>query len=362
MSTPQRLVEMLHNKGALPPEWRDAVASVDRGLFIPEVFGNVDKSTDPQRWRRIVYGDLPIVTQVNDGTQDWEGNALPTSSSSKPSIMLEMLDLLKVDANRSVLEIGTGTGYNAAWLCHRLGDERVTTVEYDEAVARQAIKNLAAAGFTPHVVIGDGLNGCRDQAPYSGGILAACTVREIPYAWVEQAEPGAKIVAPWGNSFFSGSFATLDVAKGTAQGAFSGNPAFMFARQHRDVHHAIEDVHHGEKGRTDSSDADPRELVQDDALFFASLHLPHASLVWCNADDGSDEATLWLLANDKRSWATIEYAPGQPAYGTEQFGPRNLWAHRRWKALGRPERSRFGLTVGAQGQQVWLDEPRNTIR
>ncbi|MCI0385483.1 hypothetical protein [Streptomyces sp. CNQ085] len=58
--------------------------------------------------------------------------------------------------------------------------------------------------------------------------------------------------------------------------------------------------------------------------------------------------------------------PGQETYEVEQCGPRSLWsevreAFHRWYALGRPQRSRFGLAVDGRGQRVWLDDTRNTV-
>jgi protein-L-isoaspartate(D-aspartate) O-methyltransferase len=150
-----------------------------------------------------------------------------------PSIMMEMLGLLDVRDGNRVLEVGTGTGYNAAWLCHRLGDECVTTIEVDSAVFEQALRNLKDAGYRPQVLCVDGEQGWPDGAPFDR-VIATCTVREIPYAWVEQMRPGGKIVAPWGSSYFSHSFATLDVTEdGRATGTFSGTPAFMWLRGQR---------------------------------------------------------------------------------------------------------------------------------
>ncbi|MBK3582562.1 MULTISPECIES: hypothetical protein [Streptomyces] len=68
------------------------------------------------------------------------------------------------------------------------------------------------------------------------------------------------------------------------------------------------------------------------------------------------------FADDGTSWATVEYEPNTERYEVEQYGPRALWeeirnAFPRWHDLGKPERSRFGLAVDANGQRVWLDSP-----
>ncbi|MFC9930294.1 methyltransferase domain-containing protein [Streptomyces sp. NPDC127190] len=364
MTSQQRLVEILTNKGTLPEDWRKAVAAVDRGLFLPEVFEGVSKATDPVRWARRAYGDVPVVTQTDDGEQDGPGT--PTSSSSMPSIMLEMLSLLDVRDGHRVGEVGAGTGLNAAWLAHRLGVENVVTIEYDPVVAEQARANLKAAGLPVTVITGDGMAGFPEHAPLDR-VICTCTVREVPYAWVEQA-PGGRIVTPWGGSFHSYSFVTLDVGgDGVASGRFSGYPAFMWARGHRGRTAAIADVYHDEQGEKSATRLDPRHIDGDaDALFAVGTRVRDAFPRLHHADDGSDEATFWILADDRTSWATVEYVPGHETYEVEQYGPRRLWdevetAYRWWEEQGRPPRDHFGLTVTPDGQQVWLDQPDHVV-
>ncbi|MER6519046.1 methyltransferase domain-containing protein [Streptomyces sp. NPDC001553] len=369
MTTRQRLLRILLERGALPPEWHDAVASVDRALFIPEVIVGGDFAEDPEEWLRIVYADGPVVTQVNDG-KPTAGDAfrLPTSSSSMPSIMLEMLALLDVREGHRVLEIGTGTGYHAAWLSHRLGEANVTSVELDETVLTQANRNLKRAGFRPTTILGNGRDGHRRGAPYDR-IISTCTMRDVPRAWLEQC-PDGRIVTPWGSSFFSGSFATLDVVDGKARGAFSGSPAFMWDRTHRGGAGRVSVLYHGEEGEKGTTDIAPQNVVQDDPAFFIGLGVTDAWFRWCDADDDSGEATLWFFADDGRSWATVEYVPDARTYEVEQYGPRALWdevreAFLRWHDLGKPERSRFGLSVDVDGdgdgRRVWLDDPAGAV-
>ncbi|MFI1101761.1 methyltransferase domain-containing protein [Streptomyces melanogenes] len=365
MASQQELVECLASKGVLPVEWRDTVASVDRALFIPDVFEGGDFKADPDTWSRIVYSDAPVVTQVNDGEQTPDGAfRLSTSSSSMPSVMLEMLALLDVHDGHSVLEVGTGTGYNAAWLAHRLGDHKVFSVELDPAVVAVARENLRHAGLRPTVVVGNGHEGCPGGAPYSR-IICTCTMREIPRAWLAQC-PNGRIVTPWGSSFFSGSYATLDVVEGEARGSFSGYPGFMWDRTRRAGAGRVVDLYHGEEGRKGATDIEPQNVIQDDPAFFTSLSVTDAWYRWCEADDDSGEATLWFFADDRKSWATVEFVPGAETYEVEQYGPRALWDEVRnaflgWHDLGKPERSRFGLSVDRDGQRVWLDDPCHVI-
>ncbi|MFJ5834549.1 hypothetical protein [Streptomyces sp. NPDC093089] len=88
-----------------------------------------------------------------------------------------------------VLEIGTGTGWNAALLSHRVGAEHVVSIEYDPVVATGAAERLAAAGWGSRLV-GEGRKeyGGGGEAPYSR-VIATCSVGEVPRAWIEQAAP-----------------------------------------------------------------------------------------------------------------------------------------------------------------------------
>ncbi|MEU9420197.1 methyltransferase domain-containing protein [Streptomyces sp. NPDC048272] len=371
MASPDELARILTAKNALPDEWARAVREVPRGLFVPdliEVAGEqVSRSTDPAAWAAAVYDDVPITTQVNDGDPVEVGAyRLPTSSSSMPTVMLEMLALLDVRPGQRVLEAGTGTGYNAAWLSHRLGADRVTSVDIDASLVAQAAKNLAAVGFTPHLAVRDAGLGLPARAPYDR-LIVTYTVPDIPYAWVEQT-PGGRIVAPWGGSFFSHSYAVLDVADGRAAGRFTGWPAFMRTRIGRPHRGYLADFYHRQDtGTPGSTRLSPRAFTSDaDALFYVGLALPDAWYLLAEADDDSGEATLWILADDRSSWAAVEYAPGTASYEVDQFGPRRLWdevenAHQWWTRLGSPTRDRAGITVDHTGQQLWVDDPANTI-
>jgi protein-L-isoaspartate O-methyltransferase len=374
VSDPARLLEILTAEGAVPADWAGAVAAVRRELFLPDTIeagGTViSRSIDPEAWYSAVYDDLPLITQLNDGQDTQEATEgayqLPTSSSSMPSVMLEMVDLLDVRGGHRALELGTATGYNAAWLAHRLGSDRVTSVDIDPELVEQAAKNLRSAGFTPEVVRGLGERGRPTGAPFDR-VMATYTVPEIPYAWVEQA-PAGRIVAPWGGSFFSHSFAVLDVADGEAHGRFTGYPAFMRTRHGRPHRGYLSDfLHHQDEAAESRTDLSPLAVDSDpDALFFIGLDLPDAWYLRVDADDDGGAATLWILADDRRSWAAADYVPGADVHLVTQYGPRALWddverAYRQWEKRGRPERDRAGLSVTRGGQRVWLDTRENVV-
>ena len=155
-----------------------ALYAVPRHLFLPEL--------RPEA----VYRDDAIVTKRDETGQ-------PISSSSQPAIMAIMLDQLDLAPGHRVLEIGAGTGYNAALISHIVGPSgQVTSVDIDPELVRTAREHLARAGFGEVTVAGaDGAGGDPEHAPYDR-IIATVGVSDLAPAWLAQAVPQARIVVP----------------------------------------------------------------------------------------------------------------------------------------------------------------------
>ncbi|OYP20327.1 protein-L-isoaspartate(D-aspartate) O-methyltransferase [Streptomyces sp. FBKL.4005] len=367
-------------KGVLSSDWLPAYKRAPRHLFVPDVIwpgtaggnrqGNrIVRSEDSSGWWKAVYTDAPITTQWDDGAYTGPGKGkIPSSSSSMPTMVFTMLDALNVHDGHTVLEIGTGTGWNAALLSHRVGPENVVTVEVDEAVSADARKRLQDAGFVPLAVVGDGAKGYATAAPYDR-VIATCSIGRVPHAWVEQAKPGGVIVAPWGPTYGGEALARLTVrSDGTASGKFLGSSAFMRLRDQR-----TERVHVREylKGRpwpadgTKSTSALSPDAVGDWRVMFAIGVQVADAYPWMESyPDGS--YTLWLRDTAVTSWATIDFEKDRTEFEVVQSGPRKLWdevekAYGWWDGQGRPGFDRFGLTVSAEGETVWLDEPGNPV-
>ncbi len=136
-----------------------------------------------------VYRDTFIVTKRLDGEA--------VSSSFQPGIMATMLQQLAVLPGHRVLEIGAGTGYNAALLAHLAGERgEVVTLDVDEDLAESARGHLAAAGFARvRVIRADGGLGFAEGAPWDRIILTVGAWDVTP-AWREQLAPGGRLVLP----------------------------------------------------------------------------------------------------------------------------------------------------------------------
>ena len=155
-----------------------ALRAVPRHLFLP---GLPPEAT---------YADDAIVTKRDQG-----GQAI--SSSSQPAIMAIMLDQLDLAAGHRVLEIGAGTGYNAALISHIVGPSgEVTSIDIDPELVGTAREHLASAGFGEVTVASaDGAVGYPQHAPYDR-IIATVGVSDLAGPWLEQAAPAARIVVP----------------------------------------------------------------------------------------------------------------------------------------------------------------------
>ncbi|MBE8469725.1 methyltransferase domain-containing protein [Streptomyces justiciae] len=284
------------------PVWREAFAAVPRHLFVPYYYVGVmggyerrwGESPDArarERWVRGAYADAPLATRLRDGEL--------VSSSSQPSLMAMMLTALEVEDGDRVLEIGAGTGYNAALLAHRLGDDDlVTTVDLEPDITEAARQHLAAAGHHPVVVTGDGARGVPERAPFDR-IIATCALTSIPPAWLAQCNPGARILAP----LATGLVALTVRDPGYAEGRFLHTPAYFVPLR-------------GE-GRPEPEPASlggvPRR-AREDELFRFLLDLSRGSLT-----------------------------------------PQE--AYQLWEREGRPPRRRYGLTVSGGDEWAWLDDP-----
>ncbi|APS20325.1 methyltransferase [Streptomyces sp. Tue 6075] len=356
-STYPDLVRDLADRGLLNGRWLQVFEAVPRSRFVPAaVWRQFPDRCEPvmgtEAWLALVNSDEPVVTQLDDGAEGGPGVA--TSSNSMPSMVARMLGLLDIEDGQRVLEIGTGTGYVAALLCERLGDDLVHSVELDPVVARQAAEALAQSGYRPQLRVGDG------EQPWPGlglvdRLIATCALRYVPYALLRQVRPGGIVVAPLAREFWSGAMVRLRVQDdGTAVGPFCGGATYMPMRSHR-----VPDLHGVQgKGRARAAGLDPAELLDLGFALFAGARLPGVRLIHQDTEEG---VQVWVT-RENGSAATA--ATGDEVW---QYGPGFLWEEieQTWweyETAGRPDAGQFGLTVTDRRQQVWLRDPSEIIR
>ncbi|WP_181785460.1 methyltransferase domain-containing protein [Streptomyces phytophilus] len=328
--------------------WRLAFAEVPRHLFVPTFWKQNDKRT----WEPInagapgyleeIYSDQALTTQLDGGE--------PTSSTSQPSVMLTMLNTLDIHDGQRVLEIGTGTGYNAALLCHRLGDRHLATIDVDPELTGLAEARLNQSGYRPAVYTGDGAAGVPQRASFDR-IIATCRLSSVPRAWLEQAADGAVIVVPigWG-------LARLTVHGQHAEGSFQAGGVQFMPRRPAPAAAGTADPMFGELSTATPSNTElPVANVLDRLGFPLSLALGgYSSCTWTSDATGELEAIgIWTPDGS--------VARAESDGTVRQAGPRQLWrtAEEVHALFGDapPNRDDFGLTVTADSQCVWFKTP-----
>jgi protein-L-isoaspartate(D-aspartate) O-methyltransferase len=363
----QRLTESLARAGEFQKDWqRSAFERVARHAFAPDTvwvwdeassaWGSVARAEEPGRWAELVYAAGSLVTQVDDGrTPPGKPGREPTSSISSPGAVLNMLAALDPQLGDRVLEVGTGSGYNAALLCERVGDRFVTTVEIDPALLRTATSRLREAGYRPHVVLGDGEEGWPSSAPFDR-LISTASVRHVPAAWLEQVRPGGVIVTPWFPNAHGRGLIWLRMGEdGTARGRVVGGETFMPVRGQRPAPLDVAEVWAATHERAervvivpDLGDVDPH------GEFALSVRLPGVGCYRQGQGQGQDPHGGWFfVSEDGASWAQLTGGAG--AY---RHGPRDLLAEVAdavawWRDHGRPRLHDFGVTVTKEGQEVW---------
>lgn len=303
--------------------WDVLFSEIPRAAFIPDIIWvdddssdalvAVSKLTDPDAWQDAMSANAPVITQVDFGEQHCgRSGSVPSSSGSQPSIVAEMLAALDVQPGQSVLEIGTGTGWNAALLSHLVGEHgRVVTIEVDQQLAADARHTLTTAGFHPLVITGDGLEGYPPGAPYDRVISTAAIREVVPPAWLDQLRPGGRLVTPWGTDWSNGVMLTLDQAHpGMAGGRFSGDLAFMRIRSQRRALHgwrpAAEQIDHAQISTTQCRGSDlDRMLNPARGTFGIGARLASCCLVVSWDSRGELHHTLELDDGATKSWAQL---------------------------------------------------------
>jgi len=169
-----RMIEVdLKGRDISDPEVLKAMATVQRHLFVPE------------RFRKLAYDDRPLPIGEDQ-------------TISQPYIVALMTQSLKLKPEDKVLEIGTGSGYQAAILSVLVTE--VFTIEIKEKLAKIASDRLKKLGYSNvHVKQGDGYLGWPDQAPFDVIIVTAAD-NEVPLPLIQQLKEGGRLIMPVGST------------------------------------------------------------------------------------------------------------------------------------------------------------------
>lgn len=362
------LADRLAAAGTLRTEaWREAVAGVPRHELVPRFYEQDGIGTwrevdgaDPahrEEWLAAVYSDRPLVVAL-DGAGD--GGRTILSSSTKPGLMVRMLEALDIRDGHRVLEVGTGTGYNAALLAHRLGDANVHSVDIDETLVTLARQRLAGLGLRPTLSVGDGRLDLPEHAPYDR-IVVTCSVPAVSWDWALQTVVGGRVLVDVKTGQQAGNLVLLHRHPDRLEGRFLPSWAGF-----RSIRSAEPPVGRQERAAGDvvttTTTLDPQPWANLVVWFMAQFGQPADLTVGFVLDDDGRTPVATLLTSPDGSWCEVGHRADGGAHRVTQAGTHRLWdavehADALWQAEGRPGWDRFGLTATPERQHVWLDRP-----
>ncbi|UMP04796.1 methyltransferase domain-containing protein [Amycolatopsis sp. EV170708-02-1] len=360
----RRLADELAAEGVLrAPEWRAAIEAVPRHAFVPRFHTQQpdgkwsETGADSPDWLDQVYRNQPLITALASTPR---GSQVTVSSSTKPGLMIRMLEALRIDGTHRVLEIGTGTGYNAGLLTHRLGDDQVCSVDIAAEQVAAARARLHELDLRPTLAVGHGGAGLPGEAPFDR-IIATCSVSAVPSSWVEQVRDGGLVLVDLKRTVHAGNLVLLTRHGDRLEGRFLPRWAgFMAMRE--------------SGGAPPDQSVDITVEVGDRSTTGLPPHPWDSLIPWLLAQSSLPSgltfgyrgtgAHRWaVFTANEGSWCAVAVNSSGGRREVRQHGEVRIWdefekAHDQWRHLAEPGWGRFGLTVTADGgHRIWLDDP-----
>lgn len=335
---------------------RKAFTEVPRHVFVPEFHrrsGNggwdlddLVTHEDPE-WLATIYSNEPLITQHKPEQQT--GERWITSSSSMPGLMADMIEELGLRPGMRAVEVGTGTGYNAAILCHILGDQNVATVDIDPELVELAKQQLAIIGYRPSF---------EPKPAWYDRLLATHPVVNVPPDWLRWVRNGGQILVDLRSPEVTniGAWALLTVADNTATGRLMpARGMFMNARTTPEF---------GDKGGHF-----PRLSESEQRRRFGAATERKTDLAYNVVDNPDFRFVVW------RALPGVQVTPSMPdieqtyvahhdgswcnTWGSRALwgGPRDLWkvietVYERWSRAGKPGLEDMTIRVTEDGKTV----------
>ncbi|EFC80892.1 methyltransferase domain-containing protein [Parafrankia sp. EUN1f] len=309
--------------------WHEQIANTPRHLLVPSWW---ERDGDGGAWMPRhgdiagAYANRSLVTRIGslhadhaDGGDRPKG--LPTSSSTEPSLVLTMYRYGHLTRGLDICDVGTGSGYGAALLARRYGDQHVVSLDVDPYLVSAAARRLARLDLHPTVLTADA------TAPLPGQydrIISMMSVPSIPPGWLTALRPGGRLVTTIrGTWMILTATKTADGVHGQIERDWAG---FMSARSGPDypatipVAWSVLAEREGEKVTTGRY---PVLHIADAWELSTMLHLaaPGIEHHYWREDDGRHTA---LMAHPDGSWARATALDTEPPT-VHQSGPRRLW-------------------------------------
>lgn len=347
-----QMVDHLRTSGVLhSPDVERAFRRVSRHHFLPAL--------EPSH----AFVDEAIVTHRQQGSDEW------ISSSSQPTMMAIMLEQLAVQPGMRVLEIGAGTGYNAALLAELTGqDDLVWTVDVTPEFCDEARAHLAAAGQPRvHVICADGWQGWSDGAPYDR-IIVTASAYDIAPAWAEQLANNGLLVLPWGLSHAPQRALTFRKAGGCLVQQSSTRCFFMSLRGQQAEPPALPPFSPDHWEQPWEGAPPPPDSHLEDLAFFLSLFVwpLTAGVFWEGDGPELGPTRLGLVTGGSRVVAQIDpHAKwNMTGQGDREIAQAVQTRTAQWVQAGRPTPEQIHLTACPRGtleegediaRRAWFD-------
>lgn len=365
----QQLVDSLLQIGAVhSPALEQAFLSIPREAFVP-YFYEQETTSRTMAWKLVsahempredylaaVYCNASLVTKIDE--RSW-----PVSSSSLPSIMATMLEALDVQPSQRALEIGTGSGYNAALLA-TLTDtpEQVVTIERDAVLAAQAshtLEQVIGPGVT--VVVGDGVVGWPSGAPYDR-IIATASAATLPIAWVEQLDIGGRLVMDLQGPLAS-SFLVVEKTAESVSGHFLSEPLHFMPLETEAISLPQANIASLLQQACQMTFVLENDPVFPDALFdpafrwFLQWRIPDCQISkrkHVQRSNASEMHTILVIKPKSKTLVRLQKQQEEATWRGEVYGSALFWqelqqAYEAFYAVGKPHQQRYQLVVEQEG-------------
>ena len=367
----QELVTSLTLSGSLSSSaLQQAFLAVPREDFVP-CFYEEDDASRNMVWRHVcfdestaedylkkVYRNEPLVTKMDE--RNW-----PVSSSSMPSAMAKMLEALDLQPGHRVLEIGTGTGYNAALLSMITGSPcNIVTMERDAVLAttaQQALEHCIGSGVT--VVTGDGFAGWEQEVPYDR-ILVTANLPTLPGVWVEQLQPGGKIVMDLQGSLTASGFLIVEKTQEQVTGHFLPEPLYFMplisekiALVHPLRRANLLQIPCGEPFLLEKDHIFPAKLFDADFRWLLQWRLPGCQISRQKQKQRDTDrviTSIFVIDPTSRAMVRFQQQEGQESWTVNSYGVSYVWddlqqLFAEFVALGEPEPHQYHVAMGQEG-------------
>lgn len=370
----QQMVESLLQAGALhTPALEQAFLRIPRETFVP-CFYEQETADRAMAWKLVcadkmgradylaaVYRNQSLVTKLD--ARRW-----PVSSSSQPAVMAKMLEALDVQPGQRVLEIGTGSGYNAALLATLTGEaSQVVTIERDAGLATTARVALECVlGPSVTVIVGDGVTGWQPGAPYER-IIATASAATLPMAWVEQLRSGGTLVMDLQGTLASGFLVVEKTATGV-NGHFLPEPLHFMPLETEAI-----SVPQTKLANLLQQECQAIFTQEDNAVFPETLF--HPAFRWfvqwripgcqiskrkqLQRDSGSVIHSILVIEPSRQALVRFQKQQEEAGWRGEVYGSPSFWqelqqAYAAFHRLGEPEQQQYQFVVEQEGPALLI--------